>query len=93
MRFTSKFEFCIRALASILNFRAHFFLGQRWPSFTVQNGGLAKMNSGFDYVANVSSFALGGTEGSLINAFTSRQRNAARFGRAYHRDALLTNLR
>jgi len=30
---------------------------QRWSRFTGQNGGLAKVDSGFDYAANFSSFA------------------------------------
>ena len=30
---------------------------QRWSHFTGQNGGLAKVDSGFDYAANFSSFA------------------------------------
>ncbi len=32
-------------------------LCQRWSRFTGQNGGLAKVDSGFDYAANFSSFA------------------------------------
>ncbi len=31
--------------------------GQRWSHLTGQNGGLAKVDSGFDYAANFSSFA------------------------------------
>jgi len=30
---------------------------QRWSRLTGQNGGLAKVDSGFDYAANFSSFA------------------------------------
>jgi hypothetical protein len=30
---------------------------QRWSRFPEQNGGLAKMDSGFDYAANFSWFA------------------------------------
>jgi len=30
---------------------------QRWSRFPEQNGGLAKVDSGFDYAANFSSFA------------------------------------
>jgi hypothetical protein len=30
---------------------------ERWPHFPEQNGGLAKMDSGFDYAANFSWFA------------------------------------
>jgi hypothetical protein len=30
---------------------------QRWSRFPGQNGGLAKVDSGFDYAANFSSFA------------------------------------
>jgi hypothetical protein len=30
---------------------------KRWSSLTGQNGGLAKVDSGFDYAANFSSFA------------------------------------
>jgi hypothetical protein len=32
-------------------------LGQRWSRFSGQNGGLAKVDSGFGYAANFSSFA------------------------------------
>ena len=31
--------------------------GQRWSRFAGQFGGLAKVDSGFDYAANFSSFA------------------------------------
>jgi len=31
--------------------------GQRWSWFPGQNGGLAKVDSGFDYAANFSSLA------------------------------------
>ena len=31
--------------------------GKRWSRFAGQNGGLAKVDSGFDYAANFSSFA------------------------------------
>jgi hypothetical protein len=30
---------------------------ERWSRLTGQNGGLAKVDSGFDYAANFSSFA------------------------------------
>jgi hypothetical protein len=30
---------------------------ERWSRFPEQNGGLAKVDSGFDYAANFSSFA------------------------------------
>jgi hypothetical protein len=32
-------------------------LNERWSRLTGQNGGLAKVDSGFDYAANFSSFA------------------------------------
>ena len=32
-------------------------VGQRWSRFPGQFGGLAKVDSGFDYAANFSSFA------------------------------------
>jgi len=32
-------------------------LNERWSRFPEQNGGLAKVDSGFDYAANFSSFA------------------------------------
>ena len=33
------------------------FIEQRWSRLTGQNGGLAKVDSGFDYAANFSSVA------------------------------------
>ena len=39
------------------DYRSYLFRGQRWSRVTGQNGDLAKVDSGFDYAANFSSFA------------------------------------
>jgi hypothetical protein len=36
-------------------FKAKVALEERWSRFAGQNGGLAKVDSGFDYAANFSS--------------------------------------
>jgi hypothetical protein len=51
-----------RVMAPVLEVSYPQFFGgerrcQRWSRFREQNGGLAKVDSGFDYAANFSSFA------------------------------------
>ena len=41
----------------IMSKRAVEFLEERWSRFAGQFGGLAKVDFGFDYAANFSSFA------------------------------------